>query len=43
VINQEEAPFHFKIHLFQGQDSEQFDQREDRTTAQNFLMGFSAE
>ena len=48
MIEQEEAPFRFKIHLFKtgyGQNAgdEQTDTREVRTKAMDFLSSFAAE
>jgi hypothetical protein len=48
VIEQEEAPFNFKIHLFQGQqgrneaeeEPRQLDQREEKTKVMDFLQSF---
>lgn len=42
MIEQEEAPFHFKIHLFQTSEDAQFDTRADRTEMMNYLNSFEA-
>ena len=48
MINQEEAPFHFKIHLFHGGPKVEgeppvVDHREVKTKIMNFLQSFAAE
>ena len=49
TIDEEEAPFHFKIHLFQpsrqqeGEERPPIDQREEKTKMMDFLQTFDAE